>query len=366
MQVLFSGEVHVHYSQLYVTSSPDLISDLQGCFLGQENGLCGAASPGALYLITGLHTGDVGVVVESHSEPPPVDKDWEEIVEVSFTPETDDVTLMQWAGEAAWSLDLDRVDYRVRYCASGMQAARDADTRLDDEPQIDRYLLQFWPAPPEADRVLKQTTEHAAYWHSFARGLPPAPTPEEQAEAARLAELEKERERERAKLRFETHSWGGHLPSERLRRVSGNARAMARLDRELGEAIAAADPQVQREVARWVARRAYDVAGLTSIDWIAPALHAMDQGRDLPPPFDDFEQVWPRLWADERVPSTTVTLPHGQIHNFSQQAAAIPALFGAVESDPLQAALDALWAAAAAFGTEHPSLLQEVRIAFKL
>lgn len=46
MQVLFSGEVHVHYSQLYVTSSPDLISDLQGCFLGQENGLCGAASPG--------------------------------------------------------------------------------------------------------------------------------------------------------------------------------------------------------------------------------------------------------------------------------------------------------------------------------
>jgi hypothetical protein len=195
MRVLFDGEVHVHYHQVYVTSSPAFASELRECFLGQENGLCGAASPGGLLLTTGLHSGGVGFAVERHEGPPPVDDGWEEIVEVSFTPETDDVTLMQWAGEATWRLDLDRVDYRVRYCASGMQAGREADTRLEGEPQIDRYLLQFWPAPPEADRVLKQTTEHAAYRHGFARGLPPAPTPEERDEAAPGRTGESTRER---------------------------------------------------------------------------------------------------------------------------------------------------------------------------
>jgi hypothetical protein len=187
MRVLFSDELYVHYGQAYVTSSDDFDFDLHACFVGQVNGLCGGASPGALYLITGLHTGHVGFAVEVHDAPPPVDEGWEEIVEVSFTPETDDVALVQWAGEAWWDLDLEQVDYRVRYCASGMQAAGEADTRLDDAPQIDRYLLQFWPAPPEADRVLKQTTERAAYWHGFARGLPPAPAPEERGEAARPA-----------------------------------------------------------------------------------------------------------------------------------------------------------------------------------
>jgi hypothetical protein len=199
LRVLFSGEVHVHYGQAYVHSSPDYGYDLHECFLGQSNGLCGAATPGTLFLITGLHTGCVGFTVESHDTAPPVDDGWEEIVEVSFTPETGEVILEQWGGEAAWPLDLPPADYRVRYCASGMDAGNEADTRLDDEPMHDRYLLQFWPAPPEADRVLKQTSDHAAYWHGFASGLPPAPTPEERgearAEAARQAGLEKERDR---------------------------------------------------------------------------------------------------------------------------------------------------------------------------
>jgi hypothetical protein len=36
--------------------------------------------------------------------------------------------------------------------------------------------------------------------------------------------------------------WGGHLPSEALRRVRGNVYDMARLERELYEAVAAVDP----------------------------------------------------------------------------------------------------------------------------
>lgn len=80
--------------------------------------------------------------------------------------------LMEWAGEASWELDLKEIDYRVRYCAQGMDQANREDTRLGDEPLLDRYLLQFWPAPPEPDRVVRQTTEIAAYWHDFARAQP--------------------------------------------------------------------------------------------------------------------------------------------------------------------------------------------------
>ncbi|RLV04650.1 hypothetical protein CTZ27_10955 [Streptomyces griseocarneus] len=111
------GEVAVDYGQIYVVSGDPAWSDLglAEAFAGQTAGLCGAAIPGTLWLTTGLHTGDVGFTVEVH----------------------------------------------------------------DEAPSLDRYLLQFWPAPPEPDRVLKQTASTAAYWHGFARDQSPPPTPEE-------------------------------------------------------------------------------------------------------------------------------------------------------------------------------------------
>jgi hypothetical protein len=89
-------------------------------------------------------------------------------VEVSFEPTADDVALVQWGGEAAWPLAVEPVDLRARYCAWGMDHAWQADTILSGGPQLDRYLLQFWPAPPAPDRVLKQTSVTAAYWHTYA------------------------------------------------------------------------------------------------------------------------------------------------------------------------------------------------------
>lgn len=178
-QVLFDGELHVHYGQMYVMSSDDAEIDLHDCFTGQSNGLCGAAAPGELFLITGLHTGNVAVTVERHDAEPALDDSWEDVVEASFTPVSAEISLVEWAGQAAWSLELDPIAYRVRYCATGMDEAHDADTRLDGEPLLDRYLLQFWPRTPAPDRVVKQTSQLAAYWHGFASGLPPAPTPAE-------------------------------------------------------------------------------------------------------------------------------------------------------------------------------------------
>ncbi len=50
----------------------------------------------------------------------------------------------------------------------GMDDASKLDTRLEKEPETDRCLLLFSPAPPEPDAVIKQTSETAAYRHEFA------------------------------------------------------------------------------------------------------------------------------------------------------------------------------------------------------
>lgn len=368
MRTLLSGDVWVHYGQIYVQSGdadphvPD--PELPDYFAGQQNGLCGAAVPGSLFLITGLHTGTVGFVVELHDHPPTLDDSWEEIVEVSFQP-VGDASLVGWGGEGHWPLELIETDYRVRYCSMGMDAGRAADTRADDEPRLDCYLLQFWPGPLGPDRVVKQTSAIAAYWHGFARDQPPPPTPEERAEAERLALLERERAAEQARLKAEEREWGGRLPSERLRRLRGTALTVARLDRSLVDALARTDPVIQRDIARWVTRRAFVEAQLADVEWIAPALAAMDRGEPLPSPFDDDQRAWDLLLSDARVPTTLVTSPDGRLDNCLQQAMAFPALFAALEQDPLRAALDALWSAAVTFGrSRHQVLFTEVRQAF--
>lgn len=363
-----SGDVWVHYGQIYVQSEhtdPRVPHpELHECFAGQQNGLCGGAVPGCLFLITGLHTGTVGFVVELHDQPPALDDSWEEIVEVSFR-SVGEASLVGWAGEWQWPLDLIDSDYRVRYCARGMDAGHAADTRADDEPELDHYLLQLWPGRPEPDRVVEQTSAIAAYWHGFARDQPPPPTPEERAEAERLALRERRRAAEQARLKAEEREWGGRLPSERLRRLRGTALMVARLDRSLVDALASADPVTQRDIARWVARRAFVEARLAQVEWIAPALAAMDGGEPLPPPFDDDRRAWDLLLSDARVPHTLVTSPDGRLDNCLQQAMAFPALSSAMEQGPLRAALDALWSAAVTFGhSRHQVLFTEVRQAF--
>lgn len=368
MRVLVDGEVHVHYSQLYVVSGYELSPDLHRAFGGQVNGLCGAATPGSLYLITGLHTGRVGFRVELHDEAPPVDDTWEDVVEVPFRPTGEPVALMQWAGEATWPLDVGDGDLRGRYCGHGMDRARQADTRLDGQPELDRYLLQFWPAPPGPDQVLKQTSAVAGSWHEVARSQPPPPPPpppatEEIPEAERRAELA---HHERL-WRFDVERyWGGIPPTERLRNVGGNVLGLATLDRSIVDAIAGTAPDVQRAIARWAVHRAYDEAGLSAREWVRPALEALDRGDDLPTPFDDQTRVWESLFG-----RTVVVNIHAVVasedhtpREIMPEAAALPAIFGAIEPDPLRAALDALFAAAVTFQDDHPRLFRELRAAF--
>jgi hypothetical protein len=127
--------------------SDDFFEGLTESRGGQANGLCGAAVSGLLFLTTGLHTGHTRVTVEMLDASAPVGDVWEDVVEASFRPATAKVALVQWAGEASWPLPLAPIDYRVRYSATGMDWARGRDTLLAGEPLLDRYLLQFWPAP---------------------------------------------------------------------------------------------------------------------------------------------------------------------------------------------------------------------------
>jgi hypothetical protein len=191
--------------------------------------------------------------------------------------------------------------------------------------------------------------------------LPPSPAPEEKAAAERRAQLEEQRQ-------LELLYWGGRLPSDRVRAAAGNARATARLDIGLAEAIAASSPDTQRSIARWAARRAYEVAGIADLDWVAPALRALDQGRQLPPPFDDPRQMWQMLHSDPRVPRTTVTAPDLGIPKLMRATAAVPALFNAAAAaDPLDGALRGLFAAAVTVGGDnYRALFEEVRRAYSL
>jgi hypothetical protein len=359
----------VHHNQIYVADAEAAQGgspELDQCFGGQRNGLCGAAVRGFLFLTTGLHTGEVGFTVELHEQPPPIDDGWEEIVEASFRT-TGDVGLAGWGGQQSWPLDMPDGDYRVRYCATGMDEGHDQDTRSDEDPETDRYLLQFWPAPPAPDAVLKQTSEMAAYWNEWAQETPPVPPPptrEELEEEQRRRAAESAADFERA-FHQVVEELVGLPPSERLRNVP-DAGSLGGLDRSLTVALGEAGPAIQRRVARWAARRACEEAELAGIDWIAAALDAMDRGERLPPPFDGgYLSARKMLWADPRVSQATVTSLDGRHHNMLRSAMAFPALRVAGEEDPLMAAVAALKCAADTFGRDrYRVLFAEARQAF--
>jgi hypothetical protein len=308
-------------------------------------------------LITGLHTGDVGFTVELHDRAPAIDDSWEEIVEASYRP-IGSAALVTWGGGGSgpWPLDLNQVDYRVRYCGWGMDAGHQAGPPMDSEPLVDRYLLQLWPSAPEPDRVIKVTSAQAAYWHKSARE---SPTPAERAE------LKRERERKAAEQRLaeEAERWGGAPPTERLRAASWTAQQLAYLDRPLVDALESAGPDTQRAVARWSARRACAEAGLSQLEWVADALDGMDRGAD----------IWSLLHApadaiapdDDNQGSRLVMRQWGWDDNLDPLSKLSTMLFAAYSDDPLRAAIDAIILTFGALGNDrHHELTHELRQAF--
>ncbi|NIK55128.1 hypothetical protein [Kribbella shirazensis] len=354
MRTLMTGPAWVAYAQIYVESGADF-ADLGECFAGQRNGLCGAAVEGSLFLMTGLHTGQVGFTVELHERMPSVEYSAEDVVEASYRP-IGEAALVTWGGSGGpWPLELEPgVDYRVRYSAWGMDAGHQAGPPMDDEPLVDRYLLQFWPARPAPDRVVKETSRQAAYRHKFAREQP---TPAQFAERKR----EKARQAEAQRLAERVAAWGGALPTERLERTR-YARELSELDRDVVDRLEQTEPQTLRSIARWAARRACQEAGYDD-ERIAGVLDRMDRGADWletlngpPPPVDP-----------DAEPGETVFQFVDQVHGwfddrdpFDNTSTVVTATFN---EDPFRAAVETVWLATGPF-TDKTRLLAELRERF--
>jgi hypothetical protein len=262
------------------------------------------------------------------------------------------------------------------------QLDEDDYSYMDKRP--DRYLLCLWPDGPgggpaegalPADTIVRQTSGAAAYWHGWAAGLPAPPTLWEQVEAEEVKRREQERRNEEYRRRDEARRWGGRAPSERLRRVRGNVFGIAELDRDLVDGIAAADDATQRRIAVWTARRAFGFAGIADLDWLAPAWAALDRGEPLPAEFTDMTEMMTRILGRRPVYYSTVSLQPlnrgpalGSMLDgpVDPVAMALPALGAAAEPDPLQAALEAVWAAVTAYAARRANFLVEVRQAFPI
>ncbi|WP_172387114.1 hypothetical protein [Streptomyces sp. MNP-20] len=366
MRTVYDGELSVDYGQFYVESRLYIPREEKVAHCaGQSNGLCGAANPGHLFLTTGLHTGRVALTVEVHETEPPLDDQWEEIVEVSFRPASAETSVVPWGDGAICSLNLPVTDYRVRYCGRGMDVTPDDELSvLDDGPVVDHYLLQFWPAKPAADCVIKQTTRSAAYWHDHARTLPPPPGPEKRAEAERLRREAEETIAREAERQAEAGDWRGRAPSPTLRAAGGTKWGLISLDRDLVDAVDSADAATQRAIAQWAASHTIARAELDTFYTFARAIQALRVGEELPALLADREAAWQWFFAQKNLPHTFVRPLHGSGDEVLQQALAMITLFAAAQEDPLRAALDALYAAAATYGTAHPHLLTAARDAF--
>jgi hypothetical protein len=94
----------------------------------------------------------------------------DEIVEVSCHVPWGEIALVEWAAENGYPFVLPPGSYRARYHARAMQAGTELDTNVTTVP-VDTYRLDLWPAEPAPDRVIKQTSEIAAYWHDWAKRL---------------------------------------------------------------------------------------------------------------------------------------------------------------------------------------------------
>ncbi|MEU8240850.1 hypothetical protein AB0C07_21620 [Actinoplanes missouriensis] len=357
-QVLFSGEVRVSYGQVYLSCDEDPASEEN--FAGQVNGLCGAAIPGSLFLVTGLRHGSVTMAVELTAAEPALSDAWEEIVEVSFANACPEPALIEWGGEGSHPFRLEPGDYRVRYCAKGMDAARDAESNYDGE-LIDTYVLQFWPGPPGPDRVLRQTSSCAAYWHQANR----------QAPKKRAAKKKKQSEEDNWLLNL----FRGRVPNRRLRAIANYASPLAAIDLDLTFALSEADDGVHRAVAAWAALQALEIAELTGLPELAPSIAAIRRGGRAVAPFDGSG-----FWAEaltSRIPKTPVPplfpapvvgTPSADVpedHTQIREDAAVYALVATGEDDSLTAAISAVADAATTFGGDrYRQFLSDLRQAF--
>ncbi|MBF4635126.1 hypothetical protein ITJ38_11985 [Agreia pratensis] len=132
-------------------------------FAEQQNGWIGAAVEGTVVVVLARYGGGSAMRVELWPEEPPTDLAWEDSVEVSMiVGPGDTIAWGTWTWAESGTLALPPGSYRLRANARG----RDAGHAGEFDPEVvDYYLLQFWPAPPRPDAVVRTTSDNATYWN---------------------------------------------------------------------------------------------------------------------------------------------------------------------------------------------------------
>ncbi|WP_448719924.1 hypothetical protein [Microbacterium natoriense] len=164
MSTLFDGLIWTSYRQLLLVSGTASEPSPEEAFIGQSNGLCGAAVAGTLFLVTGTHTGEIPVRVTRWDAAPELG-DWEEIVEADLVVGEGATTLAGWASDFSAALALVPGRWRARWSGSGMDAAHQHDA-TPEEPASDRYELALWStAASTPDAIIRCTSTEATHWH---------------------------------------------------------------------------------------------------------------------------------------------------------------------------------------------------------
>jgi hypothetical protein len=164
MGKIFEDTVSTSYSQLYLLSGGAELGYPAEAFVGQNNGLCGGSIDGAAFLVTGTHSGLIPVRVRLLDTAPALGE-WEEIVEISFSPRGVRTGLYGWSEDASVVFDLPDPCYRLRWSASGMDQGKAQDVATEIRPAPDRYEISLWPAPYAPDAIVRCTSQNAQYWH---------------------------------------------------------------------------------------------------------------------------------------------------------------------------------------------------------
>lgn len=161
---MFDGRADLTYRQLLVESG-DGSAVYDAAFSGQTNGLVGAAVPGCAVLVTGTHTGHVGLRVVLHDTAPPLDPRWEDVVEAPFAPVGPEVVVHGLMGDAVCAFALLAGSYRLRWSGVGMDEAYDG-TVFAHDPLVDVFELAFWPASPGPAEVVRQESRRGREAHT--------------------------------------------------------------------------------------------------------------------------------------------------------------------------------------------------------
>lgn len=170
MELVFDDTLFVHYGFVFLSPADGEDPDLDESRRGQANGLLGAATDGALSMMTGTHTGEVPVRIEWHETEPELGDAWDDVVEASVDVADPDLRLAAFDDARAVRLPA-AGPHRVRMCASGFEAARREEDLGEDGPVPDRYLLQLWLAPAAPDVIVRVSGPGAQYWHDEANNL---------------------------------------------------------------------------------------------------------------------------------------------------------------------------------------------------